>query len=51
MTRITVVADGSFDEFQARFEATMPASTPQDIVREVKNWQQAVALGGLGDGS
>jgi uncharacterized protein (DUF302 family) len=44
MTRITVVADGSFDEFQARFDATMPASTPQDIVREVKNWQQAVAL-------
>jgi hypothetical protein len=44
MIRITVVADGSFDKFQVRFDATMPASTPQDIVREVKNWQQAVAL-------
>ena len=44
MTRITVVADGGFDEFQARFEATMPASTPQDVIRGVENWQQAVAL-------
>src|SRR5258707_8398702 len=44
MTRITVIADGSFDEFQARFDATMPASTAQDVIREVKDWRQAVAL-------
>jgi hypothetical protein len=44
MTRITVVADGSFDEFQApirchdaRFHS--PGHRPK-----VKNWQQAVAL-------
>ncbi len=30
------MGDGSFDEFQARFDATMPASTPQDI-RELAN--------------
>ena len=44
MTRITVVAEGSFDAFQARFDATLPAATPQDLVREVQTWQQAVAL-------
>ena len=44
MTRITVIAAGSFDEFQARFDATMPASTAQDVIREVKDWRQAVAL-------
>jgi len=27
MTRITVVGNGSYDEFQTRFDAAMPAST------------------------
>jgi hypothetical protein len=35
MTRITVVGNGSYDEFQARFDAAMPASTPQDVMRAI----------------
>jgi hypothetical protein len=35
---------GSFDEFQQRFESTMPASAPQDVMAQVKTWQQALDL-------
>jgi hypothetical protein len=44
MTRITVLGNGSCDEFQARFDAAMPASTPQDVMRASGNWKDAVAL-------
>jgi hypothetical protein len=31
MSRITLVAPGSYDDFQARLESVLPSSTPQDV--------------------
>jgi hypothetical protein len=44
MTRITVLGNGTYDEFQARFDAAMPASTPQDLMGAAGNWKNAVTL-------
>ena len=44
MTRITVLGNGTYDEFQARFDAAMPASTPQDVMGAAGNWKNAVTL-------
>jgi hypothetical protein len=44
MTRITVLGNGTYDEFQARFDAAMPASTPQDVMGAAGTWKNAVAL-------
>jgi hypothetical protein len=43
MRRIIIIAEGSFDEFQKQFEATMPTSAPQDVMAQVKTWQQGRA--------
>src|SRR5262249_40131241 len=43
MTRITVLGHGTYDEFQAAFDAAMPAS-PQDVMRAAGTWKDAVAL-------
>jgi hypothetical protein len=44
MSRITMMGVGNFDEFQQRFESTMPASAPQDVMAQVKTWQQGLDL-------
>jgi hypothetical protein len=40
--RITVLGKGTFDEFTARLEKILPISTPAEIVREAKTWDDVV---------